>query len=115
MVTLYLQEEEMLAEKVKDFPVLYHKIVKGFKEEDADQNTWEKVAESLCFAESGNFIRASSNWEYFEDSCSEKIGVLSCVRNSYKILANQFDLRRSHFGFRYMDNSKQLFPITSKV
>ena len=51
----------MLVEKVKDFPVLYHKIVKGFKEEDADQNTWEKVAESLSFAESGNFIRASSN------------------------------------------------------
>ena len=36
MVTLYLQGEEMLAEKVKDFPVLYDKRVKGFKEEDAD-------------------------------------------------------------------------------
>ena len=51
----------MLAEKVKDFPVLYDKRVKGFKEEDADQNTWEKVAESLGFAENGNFIRESSN------------------------------------------------------
>ena len=38
-----------------------------------------KVAESLEFAENGNFIRASSNWEYFEDSCSEKIGALFCA------------------------------------
>ena len=61
MATLCLQEEEMLAEKVKDFPVLYDKRVKGFKEKDAVQNAWEKVAESLNFAENGNFIRASSN------------------------------------------------------
>ena len=45
MVTLCLQEEEMLAEKVQGFPVLYDKRVKGFKEKDAVQNTWEKVAE----------------------------------------------------------------------
>ena len=31
MVTLRLQQEEMLAEKVKGFPVFYDKIVKGFK------------------------------------------------------------------------------------
>ena len=42
----------------------------GFTEKDAVQNAWEKVAESLGFAENGNFIRASSNWEYFEDSSS---------------------------------------------
>ena len=45
MVTLCLKEEEMLAEKVQGFPVLYDKRVKGFKEKDAVQNTWEKVAE----------------------------------------------------------------------
>ena len=61
MATLCLQEEEMLAEKVKDFPVLYDKTVKGFKEKDAAQNAWKKVAESLDFAENGNLIRASSN------------------------------------------------------
>ena len=59
--TLCLQEEEMLVEKVKGFPVVYDKKVKGFKEKDAVQNAWEKVAESLEFAENGNFIRASSN------------------------------------------------------
>ena len=61
MLTLCLQEEEMLAEKVQGFPVLYDKRFKGFKEKDAVQNAWEKVAESLDFAENGNFIRASSN------------------------------------------------------
>ena len=61
MATLSLQEEEMLAEKVEDFPVLYDEIVKGLKEKDTVQNTWEKVAEILDFAENSNFIRASSN------------------------------------------------------
>ena len=64
MATLCLQEEEMLAEKVQGFPVLYDKRVKGFKEKDAVQNAWEKVAETLDFADgnwNGNFIRASSN------------------------------------------------------
>ena len=51
----------MLAEKVKGFPVLCDKRVKGFKEKDAVQNTWEKVAKSLGFEENGNFVRASSN------------------------------------------------------
>ena len=51
----------MLPEKVKGFPVLYDKRVKGFKEKDAVQNATEKLAESLDFAENGIFIRASSN------------------------------------------------------
>ena len=38
MVTLCLKDEEMLAEKVKGFPVLYDKRVKGLKEKDAVQN-----------------------------------------------------------------------------
>ena len=61
MATLCLQEEEILAEKLKDFPVLYGKRVKGFKEKDAVQKAWEKVAENLDFGENGNFIIASSN------------------------------------------------------
>ena len=32
---LSLKEDEMLAEKVKHFPVLYDKQVKGYKESDA--------------------------------------------------------------------------------
>ena len=65
MTTLCLQEEEMLPEKVEGFPVLYDKRVKVFKEKDSVQNAWEKVAEKLQFAENSNFIRESSNWEYF--------------------------------------------------
>ena len=61
MATLCLQEDEMLAEKVQGFPVSYDKRLKGFKEKDAVQKTWEKVAESLDFEENGNFVRASSN------------------------------------------------------
>ena len=61
MATLCLQEEEILAEKVQGFPVLYDKRPKGFKQKDAVQNALEKVAESLGFEEDGNFIRASSN------------------------------------------------------
>ena len=61
MATLSLQEEEILAEKVQGFPVLYDKRVKVFKEKDAVQNTWEKVAVSLDFEENDNFIRAFSS------------------------------------------------------
>ena len=50
-MVLCLQEEKMLAEKVKGFPVLYDKRIKGFKEKDAVQNAREKVAASLEFAE----------------------------------------------------------------
>ena len=42
-------------------PVWYDKRVKGFKEKDAVQNAWEKVAKSFDFVENSNFIRASSN------------------------------------------------------
>ena len=61
MVALCLQKEEMLEGKVQGFPVLYDKRVKGFKEKDAVQNAWGKVAKTLNFEENGNFIRASSN------------------------------------------------------
>ena len=57
IATLCLQEEEMLPEKVEGFPVLYEKRVEVFKEKDSFQNAWEKVAESLDFAENSNFIR----------------------------------------------------------
>ena len=40
-----------LQEEFTSFPVFYDKIIKGFKEKDAVQNTWEKVAESLDFEE----------------------------------------------------------------
>ena len=59
MATLCLQKEEILAKKVQGFPVLYG--LKVLKKKNAVQNAWEKVAESLDFAETGNFTRASSH------------------------------------------------------
>ena len=91
MAMLCLQQEEMLAEKVqKAFQFCIIKGLMFLKKTDSVQNVREKLTESLDFAENGNFIRARSNWEYFEDNCSEKIDALLCVRISYKILANQF-------------------------
>ena len=80
MATLCLQQEEMLAEKVQGFPFLYNKRVTGFKDFDDVENTLQKVAESLDFAEIG-----------LEGSCSKKIGVLFCIQNSFKIIGSQFD------------------------
>ena len=77
------------------FPVLYDKRVKGFKEKMLFKTPGKKQPKVWILQK-----MASSNWEYFEDSCSEKIVALFCVRNSYKILANQFDFRRCYFGFR---------------
>ena len=53
---LYLKEEEMLAEKVKHFPVLYDKQVKGYKERDVVTNAWDTVASDLEFVENGKII-----------------------------------------------------------
>ena len=73
-----LQEGKMLVEKVKRFPIFYDKKVQGF----GVQNGWEKVAESLDFAENCNFIGACS------------------VSEIHKILVNEFNLCRCYFGFR---------------
>ena len=53
---LSLKEEEMLAEKVKHFPVLYDKQVKGYKERDVVTNAWNTVASDLEFVENGKII-----------------------------------------------------------
>ena len=55
-LSLSLQEEEILAEKVKQFPVLYDKTVKGYKEKDIVKNAWDNVAESLDFVENSKNI-----------------------------------------------------------
>ena len=61
MATLCVQQEELLCKKKwKAFQFCMIRV-KGFKEKDAVEKAWEKVAESLDFAENANFIRASSN------------------------------------------------------
>ena len=56
MAGISLQQEEVLAEKVKLFPVLYDKKCKGYKERDAVNNAWAAVAEDLDFAENGELF-----------------------------------------------------------
>ena len=51
---LSITEEEQLSEKVKEFPLSYGKIAKGYKEKDAVNNAWRSVAETLDFAEDSN-------------------------------------------------------------
>ena len=100
MATLCLQEEEMLAEKLQSFPVLYGERVKGFKEKDAVQNAWEKVAESLDFAENGNFIQNIL-----------KIAVLR--PNFLQNISKPIRFSQMLFWMLFW-NSKQFFPIKIK-
>ena len=75
MASLTLQEEEILSEKVKQFPVLYDKTVKGYKEKDVVKNAWDKVAESLDFVENSKNILYT--YLLFEILCDEKITLYS--------------------------------------
>ena len=52
-----MQEEEILAQKVHRFPVLYGKREKGFEKRDMVQNAWEGIAKNWNFVENSNFIR----------------------------------------------------------
>lgn len=58
--TLSLLEEENLSEAVRNFPVLYDKSHKGYKERDAVRNAWNEVAASLDFVANGKFFGLSS-------------------------------------------------------
>ena len=53
-MSLSIKKEEQLSEKLKEFPVLYDKVAKGYKEKDAVNNAWRSVAETLDFDEDGN-------------------------------------------------------------
>ena len=48
-MVLLITGEEKLAKKVKEFRILYDKLVKGYKEKDAVKDAWGKVPESLDF------------------------------------------------------------------
>ena len=46
--SLSLLEEETLCEKVRQYPILYDKTQKGYKEKVAVENAWGKVASELA-------------------------------------------------------------------
>ena len=56
---LSLEQEEVLAFRVKEYPCLFDKTDKGYKEKDCVANAWKEVADSLEFTENGenfNFV-----------------------------------------------------------
>ena len=53
-MSLSMKEEEQLSEKVKEYPVLYDKAAKEYREKDAVKNAWRSFAETLDFGEDGN-------------------------------------------------------------
>ena len=56
---LSLEQEEILAFRVKEYPCLFDKTDKGYKEKDCVANAWKEVADSLEFTENGenfNFV-----------------------------------------------------------
>ena len=53
MAALTLQEEKILCEKVKQYPVLYDKQRKGYREKDVVSNTWKALAIDVEFIENG--------------------------------------------------------------
>jgi hypothetical protein len=55
---LSLLDEEKLTETIRNYPVLYDKSHKGYKERDAVSNAWREVADVLDFVENGkNFLK----------------------------------------------------------
>lgn len=52
---LCLADEERLSEVIKNFPCLFDKSAKGYKEKDVTANAWESVASKLEFITDGKF------------------------------------------------------------
>ena len=42
-----MQEEESLMEEIKNYPCLYDKSEKWYREREVNRNTWTKAAEKL--------------------------------------------------------------------
>ena len=56
MAPLTLQEEEILCEKLKRYPVLFDKQLKGYKQKDVVANSWIAVPKEI---ETGRFLLLS--------------------------------------------------------
>ena len=53
---LNIQEDEMLSEEVRKYPVLHDKSHKGYKEKVAVENAWNEVIKNIEFIENGIFV-----------------------------------------------------------
>ena len=52
---LDINQEENLWELVRQFPVIFDKSHKGYKEKDAEVNAWNEIANSLDFIHDGMY------------------------------------------------------------
>ena len=55
-LSLSLNEDKLLAECVSQYPCLYNKACKEYKERDVVINAWREVVTELEFLEDGMFI-----------------------------------------------------------
>ena len=55
-MSLSLVQVENLCELVRQYPILFDKSQKGYKERDAVSNAWEEVASSLEFIHDGKCL-----------------------------------------------------------
>ena len=53
---LSIEEEELLAFEVKQYPCLFDKVDKGYKEKDCVANAWKEVDDELEFTKNGAFL-----------------------------------------------------------
>ena len=61
---LNISEEEKLCEVVRDYPILYDKSQKGYKERDAVENAWNEVSSLLDFVQSGTMaLNSLAFWD----------------------------------------------------
>lgn len=49
-----IQKDEVLAEEVREYPCLYNKADKGYKEKDRKINAWRAVEDALGWEEGEN-------------------------------------------------------------
>ena len=52
---LHIVQEENLCELVRQFPVIFYKFQKGYKEKDAEVNTQNEIANFLDFIPDGMY------------------------------------------------------------
>ena len=58
-------QEERLCEIIREYPILYDKSLKGYKERDAVSNCWEEIATMVDYLPNGISVKnAFDNFSY---------------------------------------------------
>ena len=95
-----LQEQEMLVEKVKGFPDLYDKRVKVLNKKMLYKTPGRKWQKVKILKKMIVLLEQVATENILKVAVLKKLMQLFCIRNSYRILANQFVFLTYYFGFR---------------